>query len=408
MSTRKKLFLWISAFLGVWLFVAVFILGLPWRWAFERRVAEFKAHGEPVCAADLAPKPVPPEENGAPLLEAIWRDIGAYQAWKHSGALNSPNLTFLEMQDLIQTESARIKAGQNSPAPEPQSPSSSHLSREESDKLSACRYAKPQVHDLSQLLRAQPDLIDRLEAALSKPHFLFSLEYKFPAMDIREPLGCSRDTACLLADLSAYFLVTDDREKARRCRLMLLSSPQILNSSYSFEGSKAHVAMTGNVVSHLNFLCTHLTVKELEELQQAAQNMKAWSTSWQQMLANHRVWFIEVIQASPKYSSSENGFIPGPIYFLLHTGFRYYDGLGTFNDFDDAMSDPEYTLKRDFHSYMGKGLISLGFGILREKMADRSRQDPSAPPRPGSRTDQAQNRSLSARSQRPGSPQRRR
>lgn len=59
MSTRKKLFLWISASLGVWLFFAVFILGLPWRWAFERRVAEFKARGEPVCAADLAPKAVP-------------------------------------------------------------------------------------------------------------------------------------------------------------------------------------------------------------------------------------------------------------------------------------------------------------------------------------------------------------
>ncbi|MEN9361322.1 MAG: hypothetical protein RL095_2857 [Verrucomicrobiota bacterium] len=377
MSPRKKLFLWISAFLGVWLFVAVFILGLPWRWAFERRVAEYKARGEPVCAADLAPKTVPAEENGAPLLEAILRDIAAYQARRNASYMGLGKLRPSELLDLFQAEQTLMQKEANEKTelaphvPEEISARqtikisppghSSKNSPKEQQTLDEEIKIRQQYRDLTQLLIGHPDLLDRFEAALAHSYFHFTIQYKSPSWSILLPhLSTCRDTTNLLLDLSLYYQALGDKTKAQRCRLMLMRTPQLTDADFSLIGSLVHCSLTGIVIYNLGRQLPFLSEKELIALQNAADKLHTWPKSWAEMMLNERVTAVELIELRGAHidetaallSSQEKWF--WHIYF--RSCFRYIDGLSCLDDYDIPINGKPVPLRNEL-SFMGGEML---------------------------------------------------
>lgn len=366
-DTRKKLFWSIGGILAVVTFCLVVIVGLPWRFAFERRVAEMKARGEPVCAADLKPPAVAAEDDGGPLLEAIWKDLEAtsnLQAWRNAAALGPGNLPLDESQDLIRQEDTEKAA----PASAAKAPATPVMTQRDKDKAESRTKLRQQVRDLHQLLVDQPDLLERFESALRRPVFHFKIEYKSPAWDIRMPhLGYCRQTTNLLVDLSLYYLALGEREKAQRCRLLLLRSPQSSKDDFGILLScLVHCAQTRSVCNKLAQQLPLLTELELLALQRAAPNLKPWPIPWSKMMINARVMAIEAIElrgTDVEGLSTENDWWFCLIYY--HTGLRYFDGLRCLKDYQNIVEGKPIP-PEDELSFMGKRLMYTG-GFFRSK-----------------------------------------
>jgi hypothetical protein len=93
MKRVKKILLWTGISLGT-LILILLIFAACYSWILgsrlEKKLAAIKAAGDPICLADLARKPIPPEQNGATYLRrakdditavdneisALWRDEG--------------------------------------------------------------------------------------------------------------------------------------------------------------------------------------------------------------------------------------------------------------------------------------------------------------------------------------------
>ncbi|MEN9361616.1 MAG: hypothetical protein RL095_3151 [Verrucomicrobiota bacterium] len=377
MSNRKKLVLWIASFLGVWLFVGVFIAGLPWRSAFERRVAEIQARGEPVCAADLKPKPVPAEDNGGPLIEAIFRDIKEYQGYKNAPRLGLGGLGPEELRHLILDEPAlkeiqsavkdvfaelspeERKARREAVATVKSAPAA--LTPAEKKKLDDAKEIRQQYRDLAMLLSEQPDLLDRLETALAKPHFHFSTEYRSPSWGILLPhLSFCRQSCNLLVDLSRYYQALGEPVLAQRCRLMLLRTPRMLNDESFLISSLVHVALTGIVCANLGEQISCLSDAELLEIKTAADKLEPWPKTWAQMMIAERIMAVEAIQlrgtniegVSLAFGNNEEWF--WQIYY--RTCLRYIDGLHFLRDYEIPIAGKPIPPSNEL-SYMGKMLL---------------------------------------------------
>lgn len=389
MSDRKKLWLWILGILGVWLFVGVFIAGIPWRSAFERRVAEIQARGEPVCAADLKPKTVPAEDNGGPLIEAIFRDINGYQGYKNAISLGLGGLKPEELRQLIQLEQAAIakekieKAERVSLSPDGRkiqvkataplkAVKTASLTPAEQKKLDDAQKIRQQYRDLTLLLSEQPDLLDRLEKALAKPHFHFSIEYKSPCWSNLLPhLGPCRQTCNLLVDLSRYYYAIGEPILAQRCRLMLLRTPRMLNDEIFPISSLVRVATTGIVCANLGEQFPCLSDAELLEIQSSADKLEPWPKSWAQMMIAERVAAVEAIQLRGTNIDELRSWVIGEekwfwqIYF--HTCLRYIDGLRCLREHDLIIAGNPTPPDKQL-SYLGKHLLP-GLDTIKTKLA---------------------------------------
>ncbi|MEN9361617.1 MAG: hypothetical protein RL095_3152 [Verrucomicrobiota bacterium] len=380
MSDRKKLWRWILGFLGVGLFAAIFILGLPWRWAFEHRVAKYQARGEPVCAADLKPKTVPAEDNGGPLIEVIVRDIKEYPAWKNTylGAVLRPeelrHLILLEKaaMDLEKIEKAKFAAfspeeleAQRKRSRTLKAAKIAGLSQTEKNKLDDEEKIRKQYRDLTLLLSEQPDLLDRLEKALAKPHCQFSTEYKSPSWRILLPhLSFCRQIGNLLVDLSRYYEALGEPIPALRCRLMLLRTPQMLKDEPFLFSGLVHASLTGIVCSHLGEQFPRLRDDELLELLAAAESLEAWPISRAQMMMVTRVNAVEAIQLpGTTIAEASEGIVGGQIYF--RSCLRYFDGLYCLQDFDLAIAGNPIPPKNKL-SFMG-GILLPGLDTVHTK-----------------------------------------
>jgi hypothetical protein len=96
MKRAKKILLWIGISLGT-LIAILLIFAACYSWILgsrlEKRLAALKAAGDPICLADLARKPIPPEKNGATYLlrakddaNAVVNevyDLKSYQDWRY-------------------------------------------------------------------------------------------------------------------------------------------------------------------------------------------------------------------------------------------------------------------------------------------------------------------------------------
>ena len=80
MKRAKKILLWTGIGAGT-LIVILLIAAACYVWIIgsrlEKRLAALKAAGEPICLADLARKPIPPEQNGATYLQQAQNDLNA-------------------------------------------------------------------------------------------------------------------------------------------------------------------------------------------------------------------------------------------------------------------------------------------------------------------------------------------
>lgn len=378
MSDRKKLWLWIAGILGVWLFVGVFIAGIPWRLAFERRVAEIQARGEPVCGADLKPKAIPAEDNGGPLIEAIFRDINGYQGFKNAPGLSLVGLTPEELRHLIQLEQAAIelekieKAKLAALSPEERKArrkiagilkpvKTAGLTPAEQKKLDDGQKIRQQYRDMALLLSEQPDLLERLEKALAKPNFHFSNEYKSPCWSILLPqLGACRQTCNLLVDLSRYYDAIGEPVLAQRCRLMLLRTPRMLNDEIFPISSLVHVAITGIVCANLGEQFPCLSDAELLEIQVAANKLEPWPKTWAQMMFAERVAAVEAIQLRGTNIEEASAIFYGQEKWLsqiyYRTCFRYIDGLHCLRDYEIPIAGKTIPPRNEL-SYMGRQLL---------------------------------------------------
>jgi len=379
MTDRKKLWLWIAGILGVWLFVGVFIAGIPWRLAFERRVAEIQARGEPVCAADLKPKAIPAEDNGGPLIEAIFRDINGYQGYKNALSLGLGGLKPEELRHLIQLEQAAIelekvektklaalspeerKAWKKATVPLKPVKTAALTSAKKQKKLEDEQKIRQQFRDMTLLLSEQPDLLDRLEKALAKPFFHFSTEYKSPCWSILLPhLGTCRQTCNLLVDLSRYYHAIGEPVLAQRCRLMLLRTPRMLNDESFLISGLVHVALTGIVCANLGEQLPLFSDAELLEIQTAADKLEPWPKSWTQMMLAERVTAVEAIQLrGTNIEEATNGFSRGGVWLwqlYYRTCFRYIDGLRCLRDYKISIAGKAIPPRNEL-SYMGRMLL---------------------------------------------------
>jgi hypothetical protein len=80
MKKLKKILLWTGITAGTLIAILLIVAAVS-SWIFgrqlEKKLAAIKAAGDPVCLADLAPKPVPPEQNGAVYLRKTIDDADA-------------------------------------------------------------------------------------------------------------------------------------------------------------------------------------------------------------------------------------------------------------------------------------------------------------------------------------------
>ena len=82
MKRVKKILFWTGISLAA-LIAILLICAACYCWILgsrlEKRLAAIKAAGDPICLADLARKPIPPEQNGATYLSRAKDDICAVE-----------------------------------------------------------------------------------------------------------------------------------------------------------------------------------------------------------------------------------------------------------------------------------------------------------------------------------------
>jgi hypothetical protein len=57
--SRRQILIGLASLSFLTVLVLVFIVGLPWRWALQQRIADLKARGEPTTMAELKPAAMP-------------------------------------------------------------------------------------------------------------------------------------------------------------------------------------------------------------------------------------------------------------------------------------------------------------------------------------------------------------
>lgn len=284
--SRRQILIGLASLSFLTVLVLVFIMGLPWRWALQQRIADLKARGEPTTMADLKPAAIPEADNGGPLLEAIWQDISGSDAFRHGGSF----LRYERREDNVAV--IRLRLGLLSP--------------EALEKLDAAALSQfhQQVDDVATLMKTHPDLLKRFDLALRKPHFQFKLDYSQPISRFYFPhLGNCRQTVNFLSDLSVYELALGKREEAQRCRLLMLRSPLPLDEPPHFLiNALVRVAISGIAMDRLAHELPWLTDAELRQLQAAAADLKPWSVAERALRVSERVFSLHADFSSPDYS----------------------------------------------------------------------------------------------------------
>lgn len=355
-SFTRPVILWsLLGLLFLTVLIAVFIFGLPWRWAMNQRIAAIHAKGEPVCLLDLKPKAIPDSENGVHLLQSLWRDIEISQGklWREGYGSN----------DLITKEdiaAIRFKLGLSSMVP---SGTRAH------SLPSVFNY----LREVQNLLAQHPDLLERWEVALAKPNFQFPVDcdhgpvqfYKFAGQSI---LSVNR-SAHLLDLLSLYYVVIDDRQKAQRCRLALLQLGRV------FDQSLDPVWLGSGIprISYNSFQSQFSLMSEFEiiQVQNASDAIKPLVTKSPQHLLRGRAVELDGLQASreeftvffgspktyrpPPEMSREQSSITDHVreFFYQNTAWHHLDALRFIDELQDIIDG---ATPPETQSYLLKGL----------------------------------------------------
>lgn len=333
MSTRAKLIWSIGGILAVVLFFGVFIAGLPWRWQVERRMAEVRARGEPVCLADLKPKAVPAEEDGGPLLEAIWRDLGPLPAFQDH--YRCSDFGAEKNQVLIRQAAAEFRSLKDGPT---------------TGKSSSQIDLELVARDLVNLLLRQPQILDRFDQALRRPHFQFSMDYQGRYCHL--PLTCydqCRQSTDLLVKLSDFFQALGDRQKAQQCRVLLLRCPRPLDEGFHHRSSAYHLAIGYLACDCIERQLTGLSQTEILELKQAVESLHPWD-NWVKCLLATRVKIFDSLTL--RYSEVDKLYLGAKgdrtLHFYYGTSLHFIDGLNSLNEFNSLFDGKPLNLKNLF------------------------------------------------------------
>ncbi|MEN9359188.1 MAG: hypothetical protein RL095_723 [Verrucomicrobiota bacterium] len=327
---KTKHLWWLAAFIFTLIFFGVVVLGLPWRWAIERRVDAIKARGEPVCLADLKPKPVPADQDGGPLLEALWASLSSEPAWKD-------RVFYGRGRDCVAAIRFCLGKGE---APD-------FFSK--LDKTKQAEWKK-RVSDLGDLLKRRPDLLVQFEEALNKPHCQLKMDYSQKASTLYRPgISAIRNSLNALNDLSLYYEATEHDTEAQRCRLLFLRMPRILDAGPCLMiEALVRVALNGIANSALNVQFDLMSDEELREMQKAAELAKPFPLSWPELLQRERISALEYRQVefkdwqtTAKYMElgpSDSLWTETKQWLYVYTGWRHYDLLKCIDQYDDVVA----------------------------------------------------------------------
>ncbi|MEN9361613.1 MAG: hypothetical protein RL095_3148 [Verrucomicrobiota bacterium] len=376
MKTRTKLILWIGLTLLVHGVFAVIIVGLPWRGAYHQAVADIAARGEPVSAAQLLPPDVPFADNGGPLLESLWRDLGGEAFQKAPKLKTNTYLSHEECRRWMLEEVAEAQRQARLDAelaamsqadlaarraslklkkkPGGSSVPAAKLTYAEEQKLKSGEELKQQMRSLRLLLTTQPGLLERWEEALLKPSFRFRQETGVALFHRQwRPLSLTRQSLYFLNDLSRFYQVKGEPAKAQRCRLLMLRLPRVLDEEISPYASLTRGGITRACLQCLREDLPLLAEEELAEIRSHAAPLQAWPNSRKQLLLHDRVAVIEILQLCNDGRASD---FNEQERLLLGTGLRYQQGLITLREIDAAIhgapiepSQSSY-LSRNLHS----------------------------------------------------------
>lgn len=292
-SRHRQLILWILAILLTVAAVLIFIVGLPWKHQLDQCFAEIKARGEPLSVLDLQPKPVPAEDNGAPLLEALARDIEGEACFTDGGSF----------AQLTQKDAEWLAAGK--------SPEKTKLktSSTQQEKLRRREQLFQHWQNLAALNQRHPTWLTRLDTALRKPHFLFSLDYH--SSDLQLPhLELTRKLQSLLMDWTTCQKILGHRQEAQSCRLLSLRFPHTLDET---PFSARYRVLSGSLLFNRLFAqLPDLTLAELGELRDELKNLRPITRSGRDILIEGRIG-IAITAAMTGEQMRENyfGFEPG-------------------------------------------------------------------------------------------------
>lgn len=297
-SRHRQLILWILAILLTVAAVLIFIVGLPWKHQLDQRFAEIKARGEPLFVLDLQPKPVPADDNGAPLLEALARDLEGEACFADAVSFAS----------LSQKDAAWLAAGK--------SPEKSTLktSSTQQEKLRREEHWRREEHfkhwqNLAALNQRHPTWLTRLDTALRKPHFLFSLDYHSPDLQLTH-IQLTRKLQSLLMDWTICQKILGHRQEAQSCRLLSLRFPHTLDET---PFSARYRVLSGSLLFNRLFAqLPDLTLAELGELRDELKNLRPITRSRRDILIEGRIG-IAITAAMTGEQMRENyfGFEPG-------------------------------------------------------------------------------------------------
>ncbi len=353
---KTKHLWWLAAFIFALLFVGVGILGLPWRWAIERRVDAMKARGEPTCLADLKPKPVPPEEDGGPQLEALWTSLSSEPAWKDRVFYG---------RDCVAAIRFCLGKGE-----EPDFFT-------QLDKKQQAEWKK-RVSDLEDLLKRRPDLLGKFEEALNKPHCQFKMDYSQKTSNfLRRWMGPHRNSLSSMMDLSLYYEATDHDIEAQRCRLLFLRFPRSVDEGPCLMiEALVRVAYNGMAGAALNVQFDLMSDEELRQLQKAADLAKPFPLSWPELLQHERISALEYRQVelkdwqtTAKYMElgpSDSFWTETKEWLFVYTGWRHYDLLKCIDQYDDVVAGNPLTKNSHLGEMLWPAFDSIHLKLLAE------------------------------------------
>lgn len=357
---KTKHLWWLAAFIFALLFVGVVVLGLPWRWAIERRVDAIKARGEPTCLVDLKPKPVPADQDGGPQLEALWATLSSEPAWKD-------RVFYGRGRDCVAAIRFCLGKGE---APD-------FFSKLDKSKQAEW---KKRVSDLEDLLKRRPDLLVKVEEALNKPHCQFKADYsQKTASFLRSWLGSIRNSLNAMTDLSLYYEATNHDAEAQRCRLLFLRFPRTLDEGPGILiDALVRVAVNGIANTALNGQFDLMNDEELRQLQKAADLAKPFPHSMSEMLKRERVFAlgyrelkIDDLKASYGWFSpfGDRDQIWPQIQekTFLYSGWRFYDYLQMINSYEDLIAGrPLGANKSYLWQLLGENMFPIRLKLLVE------------------------------------------
>jgi hypothetical protein len=182
MKRAKKILLWTGISLGT-LIAILLICAACYSWILgsrlEKRLAAIKAAGDPICLADLARKPMPPEQNAATYLRRAKDDLAAIG----------------QIDDLSDNEG---------------------------------NYKPEDMKKIEDILKAYPNLYPLLEKAAACPDFDSQMDFTLPPdkligkiLEDMSDITMFRASARYLRTRAKVLIIQGDRDEALRMAILI-------------------------------------------------------------------------------------------------------------------------------------------------------------------------------------------